>query len=118
MAAGRALGGRELFVSFTRASTADQPIENATMLAEEMHGWLRDIEGYHGFVMLSQEGTSIGLTFWDSRDIAEHHLAVRREFIERMTGVVGVQVEEMTGFDVAFADLSLPADGPLRPPAP
>jgi hypothetical protein len=98
-----------VFVSYTRAGTGDQPIENATMLAEEMHGWLREIEGYHGFVMLSQEGTSIGLTFWDSRDVAEHHLKARMEFIARMTGVVGVEVEEVTGFDVAFAELSLPS---------
>jgi hypothetical protein len=98
-----------VFVSFTRASTGDQPIENAAMLAEEMHGWLRDIEGYHGFVMLSQEGRSIGLTFWESQDIAEEHLAARMEFIQRMTGVVGVQVEEVTGFDVAFAQLDLPS---------
>ena len=26
-----------------------------------------------------------------------------------MTGVVGVQVEEVTGFDVAFAQLNLPS---------
>ena len=99
-----------MFVSFTRASTADQPAENATMVAEEMHRWLRDIEGYHGFVMLSQEGTAIGLTFWESRDVAEHHLKARMEFIERMTGVAGVRVEEITGYDVAFAQLSLPGD--------
>ena len=37
-----------MFVSFTRASTGDQPIENATMLAEEMHGWLRDNVYRHG----------------------------------------------------------------------
>ena len=49
------------------------------------HRWLRDIEGYHGFLMLSQEGSAIGLTFWESRDVAEHHRTVRMQFIERMT---------------------------------
>ena len=94
-----------MFVSLTRASTGDEPAENATLVAEEMHRWLRDIEGYHGFLMLSQEGSAIGLTFWESRDVAEHHRTVRMQFIERMTGVAGVQVEEMSQYDVAFADL-------------
>jgi len=97
-----------VFVSFTRASTGDEPIENATMVAEEMHRWLQDIEGYHGFVMLSRKGTSIGLTFWESRDVAERHKAARLQFIERITGVVGVRVEEIVEYDVAFAELSLP----------
>lgn len=94
-----------MFVSLTRASTGDEPAENATLVAEEMHRWLRDIEGYHGFLMLSQEGTAIGLTFWESRDVAEQHRTVRMQFIERMTGVARVQVEEMSQYDVAFADL-------------
>ena len=95
-----------MFVSMTRASTGDEPMENATLVAEEMHRWLADIEGYHGFVMLTQEGTAIGVTFWDSRDIAEQHRTVRMQFLERMTGVAGVQVEDISGYDVAFADVA------------
>ena len=95
-----------MFVSMTRASTGDEPMENATLVAEEMHRWLADIEGYHGFVMLTQEGTAIGVTFWESRDIAEQHRTVRMQFIERMTGVAGVQVEDISGYDVAFADVA------------
>ena len=94
-----------MFVSLTRATTGDEPIENATLVAEEMHRWLADIEGYHGFVMLTQEGTAIGVTFWESRDLAEQHRSVRMQFIERMTSVAGVQVEEISEYDVAFADL-------------
>ena len=94
-----------MFVSLTRASTGDEPLANATLVAEEMHRWLGDIEGYHGFLMLTQEGTAIGLTVWESRDVADRHRAVRMQFIERMTGVAGVKVEEMSEYDVAFADL-------------
>ena len=95
-----------MFVSLTRASTGDEPVENATLVAEEMHRWLADIEGYHGFLMLTDEGTAIGLTFWESRDVAEHHRTVRMQFIERMTGVAGVEVQEISGYDVAFADVA------------
>jgi hypothetical protein len=97
----------------TRATTGDQPQENATMVAEEMHRWLADIEGYRGFVMLYEEGTSVGLTFWESREVAEQHRAVRMQFIERMLSAAGVEVQDISGYDVAFADV-----GPLSAPAP
>jgi hypothetical protein len=94
-----------MHVSLTRVSTADKPIEDATIVAEEMHGWLREIEGFEGFVMMSRPGTTIGIAFWQSREVAEAHRAVRVEFIERMSAIVGVTIEEMTDFDLAFAEL-------------
>jgi hypothetical protein len=94
-----------VFVSLTRVDNAGQPAENATMVAEEMNRWLRDIEGYHGFLMLSGEDTTLGLTFWQSREIADHHREARMQFIHRMTSVAGVQVQEIVEYDVAFADL-------------
>jgi hypothetical protein len=94
-----------MHVSLTRVSTGDKPIEQATMVAEEMQRWLRDIEGYAGFLMISRPGTTIGLSLWESREVADLHRAARMQFIERMAAAVGVQVEEITGYEVAFADL-------------
>ena len=94
-----------MYVSFTRVNTADQPIENAAIVAEEMLRWLRDIEGFEGFLMLSREGTSVGLTFWESREVADRHRVARMEFLNRMTSVADVDVEERTDFEVAFAEL-------------
>jgi hypothetical protein len=98
-----------MFVSMTRARTSDQPIENATIVAEEMVRWLREIEGFHGMVMLSREGSSVGVTFWESRDVAEKHKVARMQFIERMLSVADVELEEILEYDVTFADV-----GPLR----
>jgi hypothetical protein len=95
-----------MHVSLTRVSTGDKPIEQATMVAEEMARWLRDIEGYAGFLMISRPGTTIGLSFWESREAADQHRAARMQFIERMAAAVGVTVEEITGYEVAFADLA------------
>lgn len=94
-----------MHVSLTRVNSAGQPIENATLVAQEMHRWLRDIEGFEGFLMLSRPGTTLGLAFWESRAVAEQHRPVRMEFIHRMTSVAGVQVEEIVDYDVAFAHL-------------
>ena len=94
-----------MHVTVTSAKTSDQPLENATIVAEEMVRWLRDIDGFEGFLMLSQEGRTLGLSFWESREVAERHHVVRMQFIERMTSVADVQVEESSDFQVTFADL-------------
>jgi hypothetical protein len=97
-----------VYVSLTRVKTSDQPISNATIVAEEMLRWLREIEGFEGLLMLSREGTTLGLTFWESAEVAERHRVARMEFLNRMTSVVNVQVEETADYEVTFAQL-----GPL-----
>jgi hypothetical protein len=94
-----------MYVSLARVKTSDQPIENATVVAEEMLRWLRDIEGFEGLLMLSREGTTVGLTFWESREVAERHRVVRTEFLDRITSVAGVQIEERDDFEITFAHL-------------
>jgi hypothetical protein len=94
-----------MYVSLARVKTSDQPLANATVVAEEMLRWLSDIEGFEGLLMLSREGTTVGLTFWESREVAERHRVVRMEFLDRMTSVAGVQVEERDEFEVTFAHL-------------
>ena len=94
-----------MYVSFTRVNTADQPLENAAIVAEEMLRWLREIEGFEGLVMLSREGTAVGLAFWESREVAERHQVAREQFVQRMTSVAAVQIEERTDFEVVFAEL-------------
>jgi hypothetical protein len=99
-----------MYVSLTRVNTADEPIENAPIVGEEMVRWLRDIDGFLGFLMLSREGTTLGLTFWKTREIAERHRVARMEFLERITSVANVQVEEVLDYDVTFADIKAIAD--------
>jgi hypothetical protein len=99
-----------MYVSLTRVNTADEPIENAPIVGEEMVRWLRDIDGFLGFLMLSREGTTLGLTFWKTREIAERHRVARMEFLERITSVANVQVEEVLDYDVTFADVKAIAD--------
>ncbi len=94
-----------MHVTLTRVSTGDQPISTATIVGEEMHGWLRDLEGFEGFLLISREGTTIGLTFWASAEIAERYRAARDEFRSRMTSVAGVQIEEVVDYELTFAQL-------------
>ena len=95
-----------MHVRFTRINTADQPIDRATIVAEEMLGWLRDMEGFRGLVTLSREGTTLGITFWESRELSDRHLPTRMEFLRRMTSMADVQVEESDDYDLTFAYLA------------
>jgi hypothetical protein len=97
--------GSGVYVSLTRVKSADQPIENATVVAEEMLRWLRETEGFEGLLFLSREGATLGLTFWESRELAERHRAARMQFLDRMTTAADVQVEETVDYTVTFADL-------------
>lgn len=94
-----------MFVTLTRVRTGDQPIENATIVAEEMVRWFRDIEGFKGFLMLSREGTTIGLAFWENEDVAIQNRVPRTQFIDRVSSVVDVEIEERADYAVTFADL-------------
>jgi hypothetical protein len=89
----------------TRISTGDQPIERATIVAEEMHSWFRDMEGFQGLLTLSREGTTIGLTFWESRAASDRHLSTRLEFLGRMTSTAGVEVVESDDYELMFGYL-------------
>lgn len=97
-----------MHVSLTRTRSApDEPIEIATIAGEEMLPWLREIEGFEGLLMLSNEtdGTTLVLTFWESQEVAERHRAARMQFRDRVTAAVNVEVEETVGYEVTFADL-------------
>jgi hypothetical protein len=95
-----------LYVSLTHVKTSDQPIENATIVAEEMLRWFREMEGFEGLLMLSKEGTTLGLTFWESREVAERHRVARMQFRDRMTSAADVQVEQTDDYEVTFAHLN------------
>ena len=97
-----------MYVSVTRTKgTPDQPLEIATIAGQEMLPWLRQIEGFDGLLMLTneEEATTLVLTFWRDREVAERHRAAREEFRGRVTAAVNVTVEEAMDFDVSFCRL-------------
>ena len=96
--------GEPLHVTLTRVKTnAEDPIENASIVGEEMERWLRDVEGFEGMMLLSRPGETIGLTFWESREVAERMLPVRNEFLARTMSAAEAEVEERLDFTVTFA---------------
>jgi hypothetical protein len=94
---------RNVYVTATTADNSGQPVEIGSMVAEEMERWLSEMEGFEGFLLLTGEEKSMGLAFWASRELAERHAVARAEFRERMLALVGVRIEEVVDYDVAFA---------------
>ena len=92
-----------MFVTVTTADIAGEPVENATVVAEEIERWLRDAEGFEGFLMLAGEGKAVGLAFWASREVAERHNVARSEFRERMLSIANVRIEAVVDYEVALA---------------
>jgi heme-degrading monooxygenase HmoA len=98
-----------VYVSLTKTrGSPEQPIEIATIAGEEMLPWLRDIEGFEGLLMLSNdaEGTTLVLTFWEDRQVAERHRTARMQFRDRVTATVNVEVAETGDYEVTFSHLA------------
>ena len=96
--------GSPACTSASTPNTRYEPIENVVIVAEEMLRWLREIDGFDGFLMLHREGTFIGLNVGraaTSRTRSSRPHAVPRSLT---TSVADVQVEEVTDFQVAFAE--------------
>jgi hypothetical protein len=97
-----------VYVSFTRVKTTGLPMQTAAIVGDELEPWLADLEGFKGFLMLSREGSSIALSFWESREVAERHRVVRQQVREKVTELAGGEIEDVLDYDVTFARL-----GPL-----
>lgn len=97
-----------MHVTVTRTKgPADQTVEVAKITGEEMLPWLEGIDGFEGLLMLSNEanGVSLALTFWESREVADHHREARMRFRESVTATVDAQIEEVVEYEIAFAHL-------------
>ena len=95
-----------MHVSVTRTKgSPDQSPDLATIAGEEMLPWLSQIEGFEGLLMLSDDATAttLAISFWRDREVAERHQPARREFRERVTAAVNVSIESIESFELTFA---------------
>ena len=99
----------------TTQGTAENMVALAAMAGETMVEWLRDIEGFQGLLMLSNDetGTTHVISFWESAEVAERSRIARLKLRDRITSTVSVEVQETEPYEVAFADLASLRDGTL-----
>jgi hypothetical protein len=96
-----------MHVSVTTCDTSGAPPETGPIVGEEMDGWLRALDGYRGLVLLTREGETLGLAFWESEEAAARHGSLRAEFRERILTLAGVTIQGVQGYDVDFARVEL-----------
>jgi heme-degrading monooxygenase HmoA len=102
---------RAMYAAVTRATGAnvEDMAEVAVMVGETMVTWLRDIEGFKGMLMLTDdEGTVQVIALWENEQVAERHREARRTLRERVSATVEVHLEETVGWDVPFSFLPAP----------
>jgi hypothetical protein len=92
-------------VTTTQGEVPDIPAM-AAMAGEAMLQWLDQIDGFAGLVMLTNDaGRAQVITFWESQEVAERHMAARLQLRDRIVATVNVAVEETESFEVSFAQL-------------
>ena len=71
----------------TTKGTAEDMVAIATMAGETMVEWLRDIEGFQGLLMLTNNETGMThvISFWESKEIAERSRVARLKLRDRIT---------------------------------
>jgi heme-degrading monooxygenase HmoA len=107
--------GVHVTVTRTRGPV-EQTIDVARMTGEEMLRWLQGIDGFKGLIMLSnaEDGVTLTLTFWESREVADEHRRARMRFRESVTATVNAQIEEVVDYEVSFAHLDSRLAEPRR----
>jgi hypothetical protein len=91
----------------TTHGTNEDMVELARMAGESMVGWLRELEGYQGLLMLTngETGTTQVITLWESEEVADRHRVARLRLRDLVTTTVGVDVKETVSYAVGFAEL-------------
>jgi hypothetical protein len=97
-----------MYVSLTRVKTGDLPNDTATVVAQEMMRWFRESEGFEGLMFLSRPGTTLAISFWETRAIAERNVRSRMQFRDMISQAAGVEVEDTTDFDLMYASFRSP----------
>jgi hypothetical protein len=95
-----------MYAAMTRTQgSPEESTEAATIVGEEMHRWLREVDGFEGLLVLTniEAGTTHVIALWESREVAERHRVARANLRDRVTATVDVDVLATEAYDVAFA---------------
>jgi hypothetical protein len=76
--------------------------EIARIAGEAIEGWLRDVDGYLGLVMLTDEGSQTArvLTFWESPEDEVRSRSTRKTMRDRIAGTAGLDVVDYRVWEV------------------
>ena len=98
-----------MYAAVTRATGAnpDDMAEIAVMVGETLAAWLREVEGFRGLLMMTDEatGTVQAIALWVDEETAERHRVARARLRERVSATVEVELQETVGWNVPYTFL-------------
>lgn len=94
----------------TLRGTVPDMAQTARMASEAMEGWLRDLDGYRGLIMLTDEpgGLARIITLWESPEAEERARATRATMRDRLSATAGMTVEALEVYELPVLQV-LPA---------
>ena len=98
-----------MYAAVTRATGAnpDDMAEIAVMVGETLAAWLREVDGFRGLLMLTDEatGTVQAIALWEDEETAQRHRVARARLRERVSATVEVELQETVGWNVPYTYL-------------
>jgi heme-degrading monooxygenase HmoA len=78
----------------------------AAMAGESLLPWIRQFEGYKGFVVLAdrENSTAHFMTLWDSREALERSAHSRKQVREQLAKTAGAEIRSAGAYTVIIAD--------------
>jgi hypothetical protein len=86
--------------------TMDDFDEIAAMAGESLLPWIRQFEGYKGFLVLvnAESGVAHFMTLWDSLDAVEKSAHSRKQVREQLAKTAGAQIASAGTFSILLTD--------------
>jgi heme-degrading monooxygenase HmoA len=77
-----------------------------TMAAESLLPWIRQFEGYRGFLVLADRdsGTAHFMTLWESRNALERSAHSRKQVREQLARTAGAEIASTGAYTVVLTD--------------
>lgn len=96
-------------MSTLRGSVPDMA-QTARMASDAMDSWLRDLDGYRGLIMLTDEPGGIAriITLWESLEDEQRARATRATMRDRLSATAGMTVEGLEVYELPVLQV-LPA---------
>jgi hypothetical protein len=78
----------------------------AAMAGESLLPWIRQFEGYRGFMVLAnaESGVAHFMTLWDSIEAVERSAQSRKEVREQLAKTAGAEIASAGTFSILLAD--------------
>jgi hypothetical protein len=96
-----------VYASMVTVNGAMEDFDNiAVMAGESLLPWIRQFEGYRGFIVLAnaESGVAHFMTLWDSIEAVERSAQSRKEVREQLAKTAGAEIASAGTFSILLAD--------------